>query len=184
MIIKKKTPKNYIDNQKFYEEMKVYKEKYIKAKEEGTTLPRISEYLGKCFMLLTENLANMRNFRDYPFLDEMKADALLVCCRYAYCFNHEKTQNPFAYFTRVVYTSFVTRIKQEKTDLYVKYKIVEKSEIFNELSLNGELDETLLTDIGYSEGARENMNEFVRNFEDGLQKKKDKEREKKNAQTE
>ena len=45
---------------------------------------------------------------------------------YVHNFNPEKSLNPFAYFTQIIYWAFVRRIQKEKKHLYVKYKEMER----------------------------------------------------------
>jgi hypothetical protein len=40
-------------------------------------------------------------------------------------FDPEKTQNPFAYFTQIIWYAFLRRIDKEKKHLYIKQKTLE-----------------------------------------------------------
>ena len=52
----------------------------------------------------------------------MVSDGIENCVMYANNFNPEKSQNPFAYFTQIIYYAFLRRIEKEKKQLYIKYK--------------------------------------------------------------
>ena len=39
-------------------------------------------------------------------------------------FNPEKSNNPFAYFTQIIYYAFIRRIQKEKKQVLVKQKII------------------------------------------------------------
>jgi DNA-directed RNA polymerase specialized sigma24 family protein len=63
----------------------------------------------------------------------MIGDAIENCLRYLHNFNPEKTNNPFAYFTQIVYNAFLRRIEKEKKQLYIKHKSFENSIVMNTL---------------------------------------------------
>ena len=42
-------------------------------------------------------------------------------------FDPEKSKNPFAYFTQIIYYAFLRRIQKEKKQLEIKGKILERS---------------------------------------------------------
>ena len=55
----------------------------------------------------------------------MISDGIENCIQYIHNFNPEKSNNPFAYFTQIIYYAFLRRIQKEKKHLYVKYKSLE-----------------------------------------------------------
>jgi DNA-directed RNA polymerase specialized sigma24 family protein len=61
------------------------------------------------------------------FKDDMICDGIENCVRYIANFNPEKSKNPFAYFTQIIYYAFLRRISQEKKQLEIKNKILEKT---------------------------------------------------------
>ena len=51
----------------------------------------------------------------------MISDGIENCLQYVENFNPEKSKNPFAYFTQIIYYAFLRRIaKREKTNSYKK----------------------------------------------------------------
>ena len=56
---------NYIDNKEFFEELKKRKE----LEEETGEKQPISDYLGKCFLDISTNLAQKNNFANYTFIE-------------------------------------------------------------------------------------------------------------------
>ena len=63
----------------------------------------------------------------------MISDGIENCVQYVLNFDAEKSKNPFAYFTQVIYYAFLRRIEKEKKQLEIKNKILEKtgfSEVF------------------------------------------------------
>jgi hypothetical protein len=156
----------YIDNKKFFVEITKYVEVYNLREKEGKELPRLTEYLGDCFLKIATNLALKYNFASYKFKDEMISDGYFDCIRYAHKFDETKTKNPFAYFTQICWYAFIRKIQKEKKVLYTKYKAINNSELFGLLHTHADADDlSIINDIGYSEGARENMDNFIREYE-------------------
>jgi len=134
--MKKKKSNNYIDNQKFFKEMVKWKERVIKAELKNRKPPPVTDYIGTCFMDIAENLIRRPNFSNYPFRDDMVGDAIENCLMYCYNFDPEKSENPFAYFTQIIYYAFLRRIQKEKKQNLIKYKYLhhlDKDGNFSEL---------------------------------------------------
>ena len=158
---------HYIDNEKFLKEMVIYKREYNEAKSKNEELPMISEYLGDCFMKIAQRLSFRPNFINYAFKDDMISDGIENCVQYIKNFNPEKSSNPFAYFTQIIYYAFIRRIQKEKKQLYIKYKTMQSSpsllenvEVSTNDSHKGYNQETMNTD------QKANMHNFIKNFED------------------
>ena len=49
-------------------------------------------------------------------------------------FNPEKSNNPFAYFTQIIYYAFVRRIQKEKKQVTIKQKLIMEAN-YDDLSL-------------------------------------------------
>lgn len=64
---------HYVDNDKFYEEIKKYHDAYHAAKNAGKDLPQIPNYIGECFLLIAQRLGTNRNFRNYCVDTETEA---------------------------------------------------------------------------------------------------------------
>ena len=166
---------------KINNEPKDHIEKLQKEIDEKLYYPRLSEYLGSCFYLIANNYSHNQNWSNYPFREDMVSNALLDCTRYAHNFDPEKFNNPFAYFTRICQWAFVRTIKKEKKDLYGKFKIIRESEVMNSLFTHVEHDpnvKMIIDDIGYSEGAREKMDEYVSRYEESMENKRIQQEEK------
>lgn len=158
---------HYIDNKVFLEEMTKYRTAVEIAKEQGKPKPEIPRFAAEAFMKIAENLSHKPNFLSYSFRDEMVADAIENCVRYASNFDPKKSSNPFAYFTQVTYYAFLRRILKEKKELYVKYKVTEHSGIMDEF-------EQLESDDGQNRQFElyQNISEFIENFENAKKQKK------------
>ena len=174
MTEKKQKPKkiHYVDNQKFLEEMIVYREKCKDAKSRGELEPQISEYVGECFMKIAQRLSFRPNFINYAFREDMISDGIENCVQYIRNFDPEKSKNPFAYFTQIIFFAFIRRIQKEKKQLYIKYKTMESSP---SLSENVEVSAND-SDKGYNQETmtadqKVNMYDFIKNFEDAKKAK-------------
>ena len=64
---------------------------------------------------------------------EMISDGIENCLCYAHNFNPEKSNNPFAYFTQIIYFAFLRRIQKEKKQQYIKHKSLENALLNNNL---------------------------------------------------
>lgn len=124
---------HYVDNKLLYTEMIKYTTAYQAAKEAGEQAPKVNEYIGKCIWLIANRLSTNRNFVGYTYREEMIGDAIENCLRYLHNFDPDKSKNPFAYFTQIMYYAFLRRIDKEKKQAYIKYKTMENSISMNQL---------------------------------------------------
>ena len=173
MTEKKQKPKkiHYVDNQKFLEEMIVYKGKCKDAKNKGEPTPQISEYVGECFMKIANRLSFRPNFINYAFREDMISDGIENCVQYIRNFDPEKSRNPFAYFTQIIYFAFIRRIQKEKKQLYIKYKTMDT---FGALGDNVEVSDHDKGHYDYntlSTDQKANMYDFIKNFEEAKKAK-------------
>jgi hypothetical protein len=122
----KKRSEHYVNNKEFHQALIEHKKKVTHAKENDLPKPRISNYLGECFLKIATHLSYKPNFVNYMFKDDMICDGIENCIQYIHNFDVERT-NPFAYFTQIVYYAFLRRIAKEKKQLEIKTKIIERS---------------------------------------------------------
>ncbi len=125
-MAKKKT-ENYVNNKDFLEAIVVYRNKVHNAKEKGLPKPRVTNYIGECFLKIATHLSYKPNFVNYMFREDMICDGIENCVQYIDRFDPEKSSNPFAYFTQVIYFAFLRRIAKEKKQLEIKTKILERT---------------------------------------------------------
>jgi DNA-directed RNA polymerase specialized sigma24 family protein len=129
MAKRKKVAKiHYVDNAKFLEAMIEYKKEYNISIQNDKELPQISEYLGSVFLKIAQRLSFRPNFINYTFKNDMISDGIENCLHYIHNFNPDKSTNPFAYFTQIIYYAFIRRIQKEKKQLYIKYKTMQNIE--------------------------------------------------------
>ena len=118
---------HYVDNKKFHQAMIDWKEKCKDAEEAGDEVPQITDYIGSCFLKIANGLSYRPNFINYTYRQEMISDGIENCLQYMSNFNPEKSNNPFAYFTQIIYYAFIRRIQKEKKQQDVKAKMIANS---------------------------------------------------------
>ena len=166
--------KNYVNNPDFYAAMVEYQKEIEEAEAQGKDKPKVPNYIAECITLIATRLSYKPNFINYTFREDMIGDGIENSLRYMHNFNPEKTQNPFAYFTQIIYYAFLRRIQKEKKYLYTKFKATENANIMGETAdMQGhETGENFDSTIKSSDGAQEYMSEFIQNFEKSKSKKK------------
>tara|TARA_R100000353_G_scaffold48093_5_gene38213 strand:+ start:579 stop:1136 length:558 start_codon:yes stop_codon:yes gene_type:complete len=118
---------HYVNNKEFLAAIVAYKQSIKDAEELGKDKPRITNYLGECFLKIATHLSYKPNFVNYMFKDDMVCDGIENCVQYINNFDPAKSSNPFAYFTQIIHYAFLRRIQREKRQLEVKNKILERS---------------------------------------------------------
>jgi hypothetical protein len=165
----KKITVHYVDNKKFYDEILKYREKVEQAKTQGKEEPRLPEYIGECIWKIANKLSTMPRFINYSYRDEMISDGIENCIMYFRDYNPEIGQNPFAYFTQIIYYAFLRRIGKEEKNRYIIYKNYQES-IVNQgnsgFLLDSDDNHLMPTQI------YDNINEFMEKFEKKEEEKK------------
>ena len=123
----RKRSEHYVNNKEFLAAMVAYKQEIKDAEHLGKPKPRITNYLGECFLKIATHLSYKPNFVNYMFKDDMICDGIENCVQYINNFNPEKSTNPFAYFTQIIHFAFLRRIQKEKKQLEIRQKIIERS---------------------------------------------------------
>ena len=126
MTSTKKKSVHYIDNKEFHQAMIEWKELCKEAEEAGEEKPPVTNYIGECFLKIANGLSYRPNFINYTYRSEMVSDGIENCLQYIHNFNPDKSKNPFAYFTQIIYYAFIRRINKEKKQTHVKNKLIEK----------------------------------------------------------
>jgi hypothetical protein len=118
----------YVDNERFSTESEAFsalcrpiKKHWLqnipedhKAKDWSKFRPKIPDYLGECFLLISTKLAYRPNFSAYSWKEEMISDGVENCLHY--CDNFDTTKGKaFGYFTQICWYAFLRRIEKEKT---------------------------------------------------------------------
>ena len=131
MTSTKKKSVHYIDNKEFHQAMIEWKEKCTEAEEAGEEKPPVTNYIGECFLKIANHLSYRPNFINYTYRDDMISDGIENCLQYMNNFDPDKSDNPFAYFTQIIYYAFIRRIQKEKKQMQVKAKIIANAGVEN-----------------------------------------------------
>ena len=128
---KAKEKPHYVDNKKFLEAMIEHRDKCEKSEKQGKKKPEVTNYIGECFLKIANHLSYRPNFINYTFRDDMISDGIENCLQYMNNFNPEKSKNPFAYFTQIIYYAFIRRIQKEKKQMQIKSKLIANAGVEN-----------------------------------------------------
>ena len=137
MTEKKKKP-HYVNNKEFLQAMVEWNDRCKQAKKEGKPQPPITNYIGECFLKIANHLSYRPNFINYTYREEMISDGIENCLQYVHNFNPDKSDNPFAYFTQIIYYAFLRRIQKEKKQAHVKNKLIENMTVDENLIDGGD----------------------------------------------
>ena len=123
---------HYVENKVFLQAMTDWKAECKLAEEKQKDLPKeekvrtpVNNYIGECFLKIATHLSYRPNFINYTYRDEMISDGIENCLQYCSNFDPEKSKNPFAYFTQIIYYAFLRRIAKEKKQTHVRNKMIE-----------------------------------------------------------
>ena len=137
-VMDKRKKPHYVDNKLFLEAMIEWKEKCLIAEKEGKPQLPVTNYIGECFLKIATHLAYKPNFINYTYRDDMISDGIENCLQYVSNFNPEKSRNPFAYFTQIIYYAFVRRIQKEKKQTHIRNKMIEKKVYESYTTMDGD----------------------------------------------
>ena len=118
---------HYVNNKAFLNAIVIYRNQCLRAEEAGDPRPRITNYLGECFVKIATHLSYKPNFVNYMFREDMISDGIENCVQYINNFDPAKSSNPFAYFTQIIHYAFLRRIQKEKRQMDIRAKIIERS---------------------------------------------------------
>jgi len=128
-----KKKEHYVDNKQFLHELIIYRNKCEVAKQKGLPKPRVSNYIGECFLKIATHLSYRPNFINYMYREDMIGDGIENCIQYIHNFNPDKSSNPFAYFTQIIWNAFIRKIEKEKKLLLIKKKYYDHKYVNQEL---------------------------------------------------
>jgi len=118
---------HYVNNKEFLAAMTAYRNSVLEAKEKGEQKPPVTDYIGECFLKIANHLSYRPNFINYTFRDDMISDGIENCLQYLDNFNPETSNNPFAYFTQIIYYAFIRRIQKEKKQITIKQRMIQEA---------------------------------------------------------
>jgi len=173
--ITKPVPKksnHYVINSELYQEFVKYHEEKIQwyaAEKEGHP-PVKSQIIGKAILQIARYSANRPAYVRYTnaWKEEMIGKAIERCVMKAHRFDpyrlnaEGKLPSPFSFFTQVCDNAFKEQLKIEKTEVYKKYKIIDRNDsFFAELDENSTQEEF----DNYDLVGQDERNQYIHDFE-------------------
>ena len=170
---------HYINNKQFLAALIEYQADIVDAEARGEKKPYVTEYIARCFLQISQRLSYRPNFINYTYKDDMISDGLENCLAYMHNFNPDKSNNPFAYFTQIVYYAFLRRIQKEKKQQYVKYKYFDQGGGFEAMESLQEHDKESFDYI--NEKGSVDFNIHIKDFIDEMERKEKEKKAKRDA---
>jgi len=162
---------HYVNNKEFSQAVVDYCTKVKQAKENGSPVPIVPDYIATCFLKFAEGLSHKTNFIRYTYREEMVMDAGENCLKAIENYNVDaatRSGNPnaFAYFTQISWYAFLRRIAKEKKQQDVKLKYLSQSGV----------EQYIINETG-DVAAQQVMQSFVDQLKDRIDKVKEKDDE-------
>jgi hypothetical protein len=132
--ITRRSTEHYVNNKEFSQAVVDYVNSVRAAEKSEAPIPRIPEYIGRCFLKIAEGLSHKPNFIRYTYREEMVMDAVENCIKAIMNYNvaaatRTGAPNAFAYFTQICYFAFIRRITKEKKQQDIKFRYIEHAGI-------------------------------------------------------
>jgi DNA-directed RNA polymerase specialized sigma subunit len=167
---------HYVNNKEFLAAMVEYTKNVNRAKRNKQPKPPVTDYIGSCFLKIANHLSYRPNFINYTFRDDMISDGIENCLQYLDNFNPKKSNNPFAYFTQIIYYAFIRRIQKEKKQVTIKNRLITESN-YDDMTLQPGEDREFKNQ--FTEFLKKNMSvDEQQKIADDLAKKKKKRKKK------
>jgi len=125
----RRAKEHYVNNKEFSQAVVDYVNSVNESRTEGKDEPVITDYIGRCFLKISDGLSHKPNFIGYTYREEMVMDAVENCIKAIMNYNVEKATrtglpNAFAYFTQISYFAFLRRIAKEKKQQDIKERYI------------------------------------------------------------
>ena len=183
--LKPKEKAHYVNNKEFSQAVMDYAVECRDCREKEKQVPKVTDYIARCFIKISEGLSHRPNFVRYTYREEMVMDAVENCLRAIGNYKIETATrtgkpNAFSYFTQICYYAFIRRIMKEKKQQDIKFKFIEKMGIddFIQAGMDGE---TANETMAYVDTLRQRIGEVRKKdtaIKDFAKKEKIKEKEK------
>jgi hypothetical protein len=126
----KRKPQHYVNNKEFSQAVVDYVTSVTEARENEKDEPKITNYIGTCFLKIAEGLSHKPNFFSYTYREEMVMDAVENSIKAIMNYDIKKATrtglpNAFAYFTQISYYAFLRRIAKEKKQQEIKERYID-----------------------------------------------------------
>ena len=125
----RRAKEHYVNNKEFSQAVVDYVKSVNEDRAAGKEEAVITDYIGRCFLKISDGLSHKPNFIGYTYREEMVMDAVENCIKAIMNYNVEKATrtglpNAFAYFTQISYYAFLRRIAKEKKQQDIKERYI------------------------------------------------------------
>jgi hypothetical protein len=153
----KQSSEHYVANADFSKAVVEYTILVRAARDLKKDEPRITNYIGECFMRISKGLSRRPNFANYSYRDEMMMDGVENCVRAIMNFDpnvatRTGSVNAFSYFTQICYFAFLRRLEREKKQQRIKDALIDSANI-NEFATTDD-DHQVAQNQGIVDGVR------------------------------
>jgi len=109
----KKKEEGYLSNKEMFAELIICQKQN-----------KVSDKLGKMFMILATRYATKPNFSGYSYKIEMINSGIVACVAALHKFDSGKSENPFAYFTSINHNAFIQILNKEKRQQEIRDQLL------------------------------------------------------------
>ena len=147
----RRAKEHYVNNKEFSHAVVDYVNSVNEARAKDKPEPKITNYIGSCFLKIAEGLSHKPNFFSYTYREEMVMDAVENCIKAIMNYNNEKATrtglpNAFAYFTQISYYAFLRRIAKEKKQQDIKERYIDFAGVDAFADFDGDCDSEFIVD--------------------------------------
>ena len=147
----RRAKEHYVNNKEFSHAVVDYVNSVNEARAKDKTEPKITNYIGSCFLKIAEGLSHKPNFFSYTYREEMVMDAVENCIKAIMNYDIEKATrtglpNAFAYFTQISYYAFLRRIAKEKKQQDIKERYIDYAGADAFADFDGDCDSEYIVD--------------------------------------
>lgn len=122
--MKKFKKTDYLKNSFLLEQVKLSKE-IQKNHPNRNAVECLTPELVNSIILLVEKYGQASNWRNYSYIEDMKAEATLSLCSVALKFDCDRYENVFGYYTQCITRTFITYMNGEKKQGHIRDDMIE-----------------------------------------------------------
>lgn len=132
--MKTKEKPHYVNNKDFSLAVVDYVRQVNEATASKEPIPKVPDYVARCFLKISEGLSHKSNFIRYTYREEMVMDAVENCLKAISNYDIDaatRSGNPnaFSYFTQICWYAFLRRIAKEKKQQDIKLKYMTEASV-------------------------------------------------------
>ena len=122
----------YVNNKEFYAELCKYHKRKMECIEQDLPIPPLTNKIGAAIIQIATRRCNSHMYRGYSnnWKEEMISNAIMTATIHGHNFDPERSENPFAYFTQICDNAIKQQLKNEKLELYTRYKSIDEARGF------------------------------------------------------